>query len=257
MYDGITPASLPSGGDLYAGYVDGNWPWAAKLTTFHGKPLVRIAVSPSTNDGVVGDGPPDNATWPEWIGWVQRRRAAGVDPTMYCSLSVWPAGQAAFAAAKVAAPHWWVAHYSADHAIPAGAVAIQHTETAGYDVSSVADYWPGVDPAPKPVPVAAGQTLEESSMQIEPLSVHPGEYAAVVPVGTKSLAIVADGYSAPGASLRVVLWDSAGKPKVLSNVTVGGKSAHHVVGVELDGAVGVTVRRLDSEAYPVAVGFRS
>ena len=43
MYDGITPASLPSGGDLYAGYVDGNWPWAAKLTTFHGKPLVQMA----------------------------------------------------------------------------------------------------------------------------------------------------------------------------------------------------------------------
>lgn len=260
MFDGITPSLLPPGGDLYAGYVDGKWPDAKAIGgMFHGKLVVRIAVSPSTNDGVVGDGPPDNGSWPAWVEWVVMRRAAGVDPTMYTNASSWSAGKAAFAAAKVAEPHWWIAHYDGDPTIPAGAVAKQYASNGSYDTSSVADYWPGVDPAPRP-PVAvvgAGQSVQEGSMLIESLSVHPGEYAAVVPSGAVTLAIVADGYAQPAASLRVVLWDAEGHPTVHSGLELGGRAPHHVVGVALDGAVGVTVRRLDSEAYPVAAGFRA
>lgn len=257
MYDGITPALLPVGGDLYAGYVDGHWPDAEAIAArFPGKPVVRIAVRPTTDDGVVGDGPPDNGTWAEWVQWVVRRRAAHVDPTMYTNASSWAAGIRAFMAAGVPEPHWWIAHYDGDPAIPAGAVAKQHTETAGYDVSSVADYWPGVDPAPKPQPAVVGHFVEESSVQIEPTSIHPGEYALIVPPGVGQLVLAADGGTGPGAVFRVVLWNND-KPTVINNLTVGGSSGHHVIGHPLAGATAVTLRRLDSEAYPVAAGFRA
>jgi hypothetical protein len=181
MYDAINALSLPAGGDLYAGYVDGNWPSANAISQrFPHATVVRIATSSHTNDGVVGDGPPDNGSWPEWIGWVQRRRAAGVDPTMYCSLSQWPTGQAAFKAAGVADPHWWVAHYSPDATLPAGAVALQHTETAGFDISSVADYWPGVDPAP--IPPAAAAVPEEDDMRIFRVKGDQAAYALASPL---------------------------------------------------------------------------
>ncbi len=164
MYDAIDALSLPAGASLYAGYVDGRWPSADAIQQrFPHALVVRIATSAATNAGVVGDGPPDNGTWAEWVGWVKRRRAAGVDPTMYCALSQWPAGRAAFASARVTQPHWWVAHYSPDDTIPAGAVALQHTNAGGYDVSAVADYWPGVDPVPERV---APATVEEDMMLI-------------------------------------------------------------------------------------------
>lgn len=261
MFDGITPGSIPTGADLYAGYVDGRWPSAAGIAErFPGRPVVRIAVSPSTNGGVVGDGPPDNGTWAAWVQWTVRRRSAGVDPTVYTNASSWAAGIQAFKAAGVAEPHWWIAHYDGDPAIPAGAVAKQYAEHAGYDVSSVADYWPGVDPTPKPqpvpVPAAAGHFTEETFMQIEPTTLHPGEYALIVPPGVGELVLAADGGTEPGALLRVVLWNND-KPTVLNNILVGGSSGHHVVGHPLAGATAVTVRRLDPDAYPVAVGFRA
>ena len=49
-----------------------------------------------------------------------------------------------------------LAHYDGDPAIPAGAVAKQYRGDVapGYDVSSVADFWPGVDsPASPPTEV--------------------------------------------------------------------------------------------------------
>ena len=261
MYDAIDALRLPIGGDLYAGYVDGKWPSANAISTrFPHATVVRIATSPHTNDGVVLDCEPGNCTPEQAVNWVLMRRAAGVDPTVYCNqrdpITGWPAARAAFDTHDVPQPHYWVADYDGDPTIPAGAVAKQFASNPGYDASSVADYWPGVDPAPKPA-AAAARALEESSMQIEPTSVHPGEYALIVPSGVGELVLAADGYSAAGASLRVVLWDPKGSPAVFNNVSVGGTSTHHVVGMKLGGAVAVTVRRLDAEAYPVAVGFRA
>lgn len=109
-------------------------------------------------------------------------------------------------------------------------------------------------PAPKPAAVAA--FTEESSVQIEPTSIHPGEYALIVPPGVGQFVVAADGGTLPGAVLRVVLWAND-KPTVINNLTVGGGSGHHVVAHPLAGATAVTVRRLDAEAYPVAVGFRA
>lgn len=169
MADAINPANIPVGRfPLVAGYVDGprsQWP-AAGWVRHEGSILVRIAVFASTNDGVVLDVETGDATPAQAPGWVKMRRAAGVDPTVYCNLAIWPSVRAAFAAAKVAEPHYWVAGYPGGGAvIPAGATAHQYADpaTSGgqFDLSVVADYWPGVDqggPVSGPVDLTAAAT---------------------------------------------------------------------------------------------------
>jgi hypothetical protein len=154
MYDAIDASNLPAGGDLYAGYIDGDWPDADAISErFPHARVVRIATSPSTDDGEVGDGPPDNGTWPEWVQWVRNRRAAGQDPSLNTDLNSWDDGIAAFRAAGVLAPHWWISDYDGDATLAAGEVAKQYASNDAYDTSVVADYWPGVDPAPAPPPI--------------------------------------------------------------------------------------------------------
>lgn len=147
MADACNPADLPPGMDLYASYVDG------KCATNRGDP-VRIS-SLATDAGNVGDCEPENPPPASWVIWVQRRRAAGVDPAIYCaddSLSDFFAGyrwrdvRQAFQAARVPEPHYWITKPGAT-SIPAGAVAVQVglNIAPGWDLSLVADYWPGVD----------------------------------------------------------------------------------------------------------------
>jgi hypothetical protein len=156
MFDSTTAGDIPETATLVAGYVDGTWPWSpADWALFPAATLVRIAVWASTGDGQVLDVETGNATPEQAPGWVQRRREAGVDPTVYCNESTWPAVRAAFTAQGVREPHWWIAHYESAAVIPAGAVALQYADEAQtgahYDLSVVADYWPGVDPAPGPL----------------------------------------------------------------------------------------------------------
>jgi hypothetical protein len=152
MYDSITAAQIPPGADLVAGYVDGRYAWsAADWERFPDAVHVRIAVFPTTNDGHVLDCELGDAGPAQCPDWVRRRRAAGVDPTVYCSWSAWPEVKSAFAAAGVTPPHWWISGYpgpvdSSGHPIiPTGAVAHQWIDHGLYDESMVADYWPGVD----------------------------------------------------------------------------------------------------------------
>lgn len=148
--DAVVAAYLPEGLDIYLGYIDGNYrSYDAIKTRFPHALVVPIATQPSGDLGTVGDGPPDNGSWLEWVGWVQRRRAAGVDPTMYTSTSQWPVGIQAFNAARVAQPHWWVAQWDDHPVVPAGSIGKQYASVAKrYDSSIFADYWPGVDPKP-------------------------------------------------------------------------------------------------------------
>lgn len=153
MADAIDPNNIPVGKfPLVAGYVDGprsQWP-AAGWARHAGSILVRIAVFASTNAGIVLDVETGDATPAQAPGWVKMRRAAGADPTVYCNLSLWPTVRAAFHSANIAEPHYWVAGYPGGGAvIPAGAIAHQYADpaTSGgqWDLSVVADYWPGVD----------------------------------------------------------------------------------------------------------------
>lgn len=154
MYDAVTVASVPAGATLVAGYGDGYYQnTAAFRARFPHATVVEIAVFARDDLGTVLDVENGDATPAQAPGWVQARRAAGVDPTVYCNSSTWPAVRAAFQSAGVGEPHYWVARYDGDPTIPVGAIAKQYQDPGPYDLSSVADYWPGVDPAPSPTPV--------------------------------------------------------------------------------------------------------
>lgn len=147
MFDAVVPGNLPAGAPLYAGYVDGMYANVAQIKArFPGAIVVEIAVSASTDAGQVLDVENFDATPDEAPGWVQMRRAAGVDPSVYMNSSTWPAVRAAFQGTGVAEPPYWVAQYDGDPTIPAGAVAKQWADNGPYDTSSVADVWPGIDP---------------------------------------------------------------------------------------------------------------
>lgn len=150
MYDGISPLRLPAGADLYAGYDDGRWPDAAAIAArFPNATVLRITTNPADEMGDVLDVERGDATPADTPGWLTRRRLAGAWPSVYCSLDTWGQVKQALAKADVAVPPWWIAHYlPAQPVLPADWAAWQWNSTPGYDQSVVADYWPGVDPAP-------------------------------------------------------------------------------------------------------------
>lgn len=154
MYDAVTVENIPADATMVAGYVDGHY---ANITEMRKKfphaVVVPIAVSSHTNDGIVLDVEPGDASPAGAVVWVKMRRAAGVDPSVYCNTSTWPAVRAAFRNAGVSEPHYWIAHYDGNPAIPAGAVAKQYKDAGPYDLSSVASHWPGVDDGKTTTPV--------------------------------------------------------------------------------------------------------
>ncbi|EOD63156.1 hypothetical protein H480_38505 [Amycolatopsis vancoresmycina DSM 44592] len=172
MYDAVTAANIPGDALMVAGYIDRIVlaPWTdADWMRFPRAVKVEIVKKASSNRGHVLDVEPGDARPDEAPGWVRMRRAAGADPTVYCSWSAWPTVRAAFAAAGVAEPHWWIARYDNDPTIPAGAVAKQYRGDVapGFDVSAVADYWPGVDPAPGGNGSPTEQGEDEDMMRVD------------------------------------------------------------------------------------------
>jgi len=176
MYDGVTATRLPVSAALVGGYVDGLYAWSASdWARFPHSVKVRIAVFPSTNDGHVLDVEPGDATPAQSVDWVLMRRAAGTDPTVYMNTSTWPTVRAAFSARGVAEPHYWVAAYDDNAVIPAGAIGKQYynNNDLGYDLSVVADYWPGVDPKPTPSPTVS----QENEMILHTITGSPEVWA--------------------------------------------------------------------------------
>lgn len=153
MYDSVNAYHIPADAVMVAGYIEGPYAWSSgEWARFPHAVKVQIATVAMPARGMVldveaGDAAPDLAP-----GWCARRRAAGVDPSVYCNASTWPVVRAAFAAHQEPEPHWWIADYDGIATLPAGAVAKQYAndKAAGYDLSIVADYWPGIDPAPHP-----------------------------------------------------------------------------------------------------------
>jgi hypothetical protein len=158
MYDAVTAGNIPRSASMVAGYVDKIRlePWtSADWDRFPGAVKVQIVKKASTNAGHVLDVEPGDATPAEAPGWVRMRREAGADPTVYMNASTWPSVRMEFQRQDVAQPHYWVAKYDGDPAwgtgwAALGCVAKQYAGDVppGVDLSSVADYWPGVDPAP-------------------------------------------------------------------------------------------------------------
>jgi hypothetical protein len=149
MYDAVTPRNIPANAQMVAGYVNGTYAWsAADWARFPNAVKVQISVRAAWTVGHVLDVEPGDSTPAEAVGWVQARRAHGADPSVYCNYSTWASVRAAFQAAKVAEPHYWIARYNGVQEVYPGSVAKQHSGDVppGIDISSVADYWPGVDP---------------------------------------------------------------------------------------------------------------
>lgn len=172
MYDSVDVSTIPANAQIVAGYVDGLYANVGSMQRrFPNAVVVRIAVSSRTNDGHVLDVEPGDATPATAVGWVEMRRRAGADPSVYCNTSQWPAVRKAFRDANIPEPHYWVAQWDGKAILPTGAIAKQYANPTlshgQYDVSIVADFWPGVDAAhnPRPVPspatytVVAGDTL--------------------------------------------------------------------------------------------------
>lgn len=216
FYDAIDVNNLPKDGDGYLLYDDGNWPDAAAgQKLFPGKLVILITVNPNDNKGVIGDGPPDNGTWQQWVGWVVKRRAAGEDPWINTNKSNWAAGKLAFALAKVPEPNWWIALYDNDPTPIPGALMKQYkTVVNKYDVTSAAAYLPGIDPKPASVTptTTASADDEENNMQAQ-----NGFVTFSWSQGEKHIVQVAfDTVGNNQPNLRVVLLLDTG-PLVLSN----------------------------------------
>lgn len=153
MYDSTEANDIPTTAAMVAGYLrPSRYAWsAADWARFPRAVKVRIAIFATVNDGHVLDVEPGDATPAQAPSWVRMRRAVGVDPTVYCNASTWAQVRAEFRRQGVAEPHYWIAKYDGVAEIPAGAVAKQFANPpvhgAGhFDLSIVADYWPGVDP---------------------------------------------------------------------------------------------------------------
>lgn len=177
LHDSVTARDIPREVAMVAGYVDGRYAWTNDdWNRFPSAVKVRIAVFPSTNDGHVLDVEPGNAMPGDTRirDWVNRRRAAGVEPTIYTMRSLWDDLIRNFNSWGIAHPQWWIAQWDSRATLIDGAVAKQykhgdlsagqeHYSGGHYDLNVVADYWPGVDsgqPAPQP-PTGGGGGGEE------------------------------------------------------------------------------------------------
>lgn len=226
MYDAVTAANIPKTATMVAGYVDKIRlePWtAADWARFPAAVKVQIVKKASSNFGHVLDVETGDATPTEAPGWVKARRAAGADPTVYCNASLWPAVQAAFVAAKVAHPHYWIARYDGVQQLPTlngiTAVAKQYAGDVapGIDLSVVADYWPGVDSVPAPGPGSSGSstkgidTMDRYTAKATPSN---GNVRVLLPGGDQAAIIIRPG-AEPVWLGNVFAWGD-------NNVGVGG-----------------------------------
>jgi hypothetical protein len=224
-------AQRATGATMLGGYTDGiyaNIP-ALAADAPPGSVIVEFSAI-GTDSGTVGDvesgciWPPANA-----VPWVLARRAAGIDPSIYCGRANWPAVIAAFDSAGVPYPHWVTAHYTnTPHFCDGGcfpsyvngltAVATQYGgDLAGhYDLSVVADYWPGVD---------GNATTAESRGQT-PLIITPPEAdmpltAADIPIIQQALATTPLDYQGSPQSFGVLI--SSTRQRIEdANVTLSG-----------------------------------
>lgn len=157
MYDGVDPSRLPVYCQLAAGYIDGLYAWeAAGWERFSAQTtLVRIACFAETNNGDFLDVEQGNAAPEQAPGWITMRRRAGHPfPAVYMNVDTWPRVRQAFADQHVIEPLYIVAEWDGKAAVPAGAFGKQYVSDnqAGFDLSVIGDYWPGVDPAPQYAP---------------------------------------------------------------------------------------------------------
>lgn len=155
MFDSVAAYDCPKGAQLYAGYVDGNYQsYLPMVGLFPG--AVHVSITVHGNPAHMCDVEFGAMTPMQAAQWVQQRRALGFTPTVYCSLSNVTAVLADCQAIGVKLPvQFAIADWDESPIFPApppGAMFVSkqyrhdlHINGFNYDISSVVDYWPGVD----------------------------------------------------------------------------------------------------------------
>lgn len=149
--DSTTVADLPLGVDGYAGYLDGLWPtYVAMVARFPFARHISIATRATTAGADAYDVESGDLTPAQCPAVWHRERAAGREPVAYVNHTERVLVRAAFIAAAMTEPRYWLATLDGTTPWDAGLVAIQcdgQAQTgAHYDVSVVVDDWP----APRP-----------------------------------------------------------------------------------------------------------
>jgi hypothetical protein len=171
MYDSVTASDIPGApSGLVACYIDGRYTnETAVRARFPSARLVTIAINAATTGADVYDRENGDILTSQVPQILARERAGGRNPTIYVDASMWSNVVSVVRKAGIPQPPYWVADYDGDAIIPAGAVAKQYAnnKTFNYDMSVVADYWPGIDPDPAtPIPTPAPATAPEDTMLI-------------------------------------------------------------------------------------------
>ena len=152
MADSVNAYSIPLGFAMVAGYDDAAFTWTAdEWARFPAAVHVHIETGAAeTSAQVIDVEKGDYLPW-EAPAAIERKRAQGIEPTVYVSYDAWAATRTEFQLRGVAEPNWWIALWDGVAELLAGAVAKQYAHpplTGGnYDLSAAADFWPGVDAA--------------------------------------------------------------------------------------------------------------
>jgi hypothetical protein len=155
MYDatGGKAHNIPANAEIVLVKIDGTYLWtAAEIALFPNalKPTVTI----EGNDADVADVETGAMEPQDAPGWALFGFQDGKKPTVYVEQSNWQTVIDEFNSQGVAQPNYIIAAYETppQATMIAGAIAHQYEDNGLYDLSVVADYWPGVDPTPAPVP---------------------------------------------------------------------------------------------------------
>lgn len=256
MYDAVTPGNIPASATLVAGYADGRYANLSALKKrFPHATIVEIAISHLTRAQVLdvesGDASPEGAV--QWCTTTMHD-VPNTQLTVYCNASTWPAVKAAFRSAGVSQPQYWIAQYDGKSAIPSGAIAKQHTNTAKYDLSSVvaAGSWHGVDPVAPPKPKVSLKNLIAAAKRDPGLpqggTTHPAD-VRIYEAALKAEGLLASKYASDGSFGSTTVKANSAWQKAYS-------SAHHLgwSGADVNGIPGPTSAKAlgDKHGFTVA-----
>lgn len=159
MYDSVTAGHIPRTAQMVAGYMDGAYKWSdADWELFPRAVLVGITVTGQTLAADVADVERGDLTPAQGAAWLKRKKAAGQLGCLYFSRSLLSTVVTEVRKLGIRPEDWtiWEADWTGIPHFRDGAFAVQydHPPHSGghYDLSVVADYWPGIDPKPAPAP---------------------------------------------------------------------------------------------------------
>lgn len=187
MYDADNPYDIPSDAAMVAGYIDGSrTTWTqAMWDRFPNAQKITISAVGKRWDADVFDVEP-GCIWPpeNVIPLVKKAREEGRWPTVYCNeVNHWQYIRDMFRGMSMEEPPYLVANYDGDPTIPHGAVGKQFAHPRDvnrpanrpqqpwetfkhFDLSSIANHWPGVDGDDEMTPEQSKQLARDIADEI-------------------------------------------------------------------------------------------